>query len=313
MEEIEIKNLLDNLTVTPSPRCWQAIEAHLPVLPASSVSQAAVSSARHTVFHFSSAAAKWMIGIAAAVATTAAITFALLQSPHTTPDPQPQSLASVVPVGDSASITENNPQPQSLAPVVPARDLVSITENRADLNSEKFDIFDIFDSVPTSDLAVFPDYQSNSIFAPNVPVPTSSTSSKDVQEVPEPISVTTSAPASHNSEAVKDRLRQDPVVAEGTNMEMIDFTPPVILEIPNVITPNGDGYNDFFVIKGVEGCDNSRLVIRNNKGNIIFEKNHYDNSFDASNNSSGIYYYQFFYTVHGINEVRTGTLTILKD
>ncbi len=310
MEEIEIKNLLDNLTVTPSPRCWQAIEAHLRVLPASSVSQAAVSSARHTVFHFSSAAAKWMIGIVAAVATTAAITFALLQSPHTTPDPQPQSLAPVAPVSDSASITENNPQPQSLAPVVPARDLFSITENRADLNSEKLGIFD---SVPASDLAVFPDYPSNSISAPNVPASTSSTSSKDVQEAPEPVSVTTSAPTFYNSEDVKERLRQDPVVAEGTNMEMIDFTPPVILEIPNVITPNGDGYNDFFVIKGVEGCDNNRLIIRNNKGNIIFEKNHYDNSFDASNNSSGIYYYQFFYTVHGINEVRTGTLTILKD
>ena len=47
----------------------------------------------------------------------------------------------------------------------------------------------------------------------------------------------------------------------------------VKLNIPNVITPNGDGYNDYFVIEGIP--ENTSMVIFDKSGNKIFSKNNY--------------------------------------
>ena len=91
-----------------------------------------------------------------------------------------------------------------------------------------------------------------------------------------------------------------------------EFSAPIMIEIPNVMTPNGDGYNDFFIIKGIEHCEKSRILIKNRAGVVVFQGSDYRNNWDAAGLSDGTYYYQFYYTLHGIEEVRTGTLTILR-
>jgi len=55
------------------------------------------------------------------------------------------------------------------------------------------------------------------------------------------------------------------------------YNPP--LTIPNVITPNGDSYNDNFVIQNAENYSIT-LQIYNRWGNIIYETNNYQNDFN---------------------------------
>ncbi|NMM49184.1 fibronectin type III domain-containing protein [Marinigracilibium pacificum] len=61
--------------------------------------------------------------------------------------------------------------------------------------------------------------------------------------------------------------------------------------IPNVFTPNNDGFNDTFYIRNLP--DNSRLVITNRYGRTVYESDNYDNEegFDGGDEPDGVYYY----------------------
>ncbi|MDR6242070.1 gliding motility-associated-like protein [Aureibacter tunicatorum] len=74
------------------------------------------------------------------------------------------------------------------------------------------------------------------------------------------------------------------------------------ISIPNVFTPNTkDGYNDTFVIKGVEYYETRRLQIFNRWGKLVYENERYDQSWDGRSNvgnefegnvlSKGTYFY----------------------
>lgn len=56
------------------------------------------------------------------------------------------------------------------------------------------------------------------------------------------------------------------------------------LEIQQILTPNGDGNNDFFVIPNIDKYANNRIVIFNRYGNTVYEKEQYDNSWDGTVN-----------------------------
>nr|WP_256471342.1 Ig-like domain-containing protein [Solitalea agri] len=60
--------------------------------------------------------------------------------------------------------------------------------------------------------------------------------------------------------------------------------------IPNAFSPNNDGINDLFVIKGIETMD-SELIIYNRYGNEIIRKRNYQNDWDGSSLPSATYYY----------------------
>ena len=62
------------------------------------------------------------------------------------------------------------------------------------------------------------------------------------------------------------------------------------LTIPNVITPNGDGANDNFVIQNAESYTIA-LQIYNRWGKIIYETNNYQNNFNCNSCADGVYYY----------------------
>ena len=67
------------------------------------------------------------------------------------------------------------------------------------------------------------------------------------------------------------------------------------LIFPNIITPNGDNYNDKFVIKGLQqgAYPDNRLVCLNRWGKIVYEKINYQNDFDGEGLPDGVYYYVF--------------------
>ena len=50
------------------------------------------------------------------------------------------------------------------------------------------------------------------------------------------------------------------------------------LFIPNAFTPNGDGYNDYFEIKGLDEYTRPQLEIFNRWGNLVYQSNNYGSS-----------------------------------
>ncbi len=79
---------------------------------------------------------------------------------------------------------------------------------------------------------------------------------------------------------------------------------PIPLDIPNAFTPNGDGWNDLFVIQGLKDDDLNSLVIFNRWGSVIYEAQPYQNDWDGTTNNGtmrlagkravdGTYFYLF--------------------
>ncbi|MFA5782318.1 MAG: gliding motility-associated C-terminal domain-containing protein, partial [Bacteroidales bacterium] len=80
--------------------------------------------------------------------------------------------------------------------------------------------------------------------------------------------------------------------------------------VPNVFTPNGDGYNDFFFIKGLKDYPNTLLQIYNRWGKKIYESTNYQNDWDGKSYSDGVYF--FIITFIDYYEPMTGTITIFR-
>ena len=74
--------------------------------------------------------------------------------------------------------------------------------------------------------------------------------------------------------------------------------------IPESFSPNGDGVNELFIIKGLKVYKNAQLIVFNRNGQVVFDSgNGYKNNWDGSSSSSmpglgkelpeGLYYYVF--------------------
>lgn len=71
---------------------------------------------------------------------------------------------------------------------------------------------------------------------------------------------------------------------------LIRITGPI--SAPNVFTPNGDGDNDTFVIKGIETNPEARVLIFNRWGILLYEtENYLSREWDGLNAPDGVYYY----------------------
>ncbi|MBN2747704.1 MAG: gliding motility-associated C-terminal domain-containing protein [Bacteroidales bacterium] len=68
-----------------------------------------------------------------------------------------------------------------------------------------------------------------------------------------------------------------------------------VFELPNIITPNGDGFNEKLIITNFESLKNCQIEIYNRWGKIVFQTTNYQNDFDANNLSDGVYYYSIKY------------------
>jgi gliding motility-associated-like protein len=68
--------------------------------------------------------------------------------------------------------------------------------------------------------------------------------------------------------------------------------------VPNIITPNGDGLNDYLVIDDIDPNNNqSELVVYNQWGDLVFKANPYKNDWGGQFKNQplpdGTYYYVF--------------------
>ena len=85
-----------------------------------------------------------------------------------------------------------------------------------------------------------------------------------------------------------------------------------VLPAVNTMTPNGDGFNDYWVIDNVEIYDGFELYIFNSRGNIVYESRNYQNEWDGTYQGAplpgGVYYYLF----KNQEKQYQGTITLIK-
>lgn len=87
-----------------------------------------------------------------------------------------------------------------------------------------------------------------------------------------------------------------------------DFKHPVT--IPNIITPNGDDYNEYFHITKIELYRDSELTILDRWGKEVFHQVNYQNNWDGEGLSPGIYFY--IVDLKKDNKIYKGALTIFR-
>lgn len=313
MNDEEIKRLLENVEVQPSAHCWEAISSNI-----AAGTGAAATTAAKVAGHALSTTAKVIIGAvgAAAVATTAvilAVTGAF--SPEETVTPKEQIVVTEpTRTDETVSVVEENVS--SVIPAQPAENTVTPatvppSEATADENPVAAATSSPAPSEPAPKVAVSP--AATAPTATPTPKATSyaiPASASAAPSTPKPSPKPTATSEAVQTSSLTDL--SDPVLEDAETLSSIDFAPPVALVIPNVITPNGDGSNDVFIIQGIEQTERNRLIIRNSNGSIVFQTVNYHNDWGAPNLPDGTYFYQFVYTLHGIDETRTGTLTIMR-
>lgn len=85
------------------------------------------------------------------------------------------------------------------------------------------------------------------------------------------------------------------------------------VKVPNVVTPNGDGVNDAFVVENLEYYTNGKLKVFNRWGQVVFESNEYKNDWIPSSLEGGTYYYQLAILMDvGKTTEYKGALQIIK-
>ncbi|TVR73363.1 MAG: gliding motility-associated C-terminal domain-containing protein [Marinilabiliales bacterium] len=57
------------------------------------------------------------------------------------------------------------------------------------------------------------------------------------------------------------------------------------IDAPTGFSPNNSGFNDTFIIRGLENSTTNELTIFNRQGNVVFRSNNYMNDWDGRNNS----------------------------
>ena len=94
-----------------------------------------------------------------------------------------------------------------------------------------------------------------------------------------------------------------------TDFQVINVLPPCQVQIPNVITPNGDAANEFFKIKNIEYHPNTSITIFDRWGKKVYENPNYNNEWNGGGIADGT----FFYIVEVPNDKKyNGFLTVFN-
>ncbi len=93
-----------------------------------------------------------------------------------------------------------------------------------------------------------------------------------------------------------------------------EVTPPLTIFVPDAFTPNGDGINDLFCVKG-EGLQNFTLRIFNRWGQLVFEsynpKQQWDGTYKGKPAQTDTYVYQLIASGLG-SQTKTGSVTLVR-
>ncbi len=80
-----------------------------------------------------------------------------------------------------------------------------------------------------------------------------------------------------------------------------------------MLTPNGDGKNDRWVIRNIDSYQDNELKIFDRSGRLVFSQRNYNNTWDGKVNgyplAEGTYYY--FLSISGGARTAKGFITII--
>lgn len=86
------------------------------------------------------------------------------------------------------------------------------------------------------------------------------------------------------------------------------------INIANTITPNGDGFNDYWKINGIENYPNAIIQLFNRYGQKIYESRGYQQPFDGTANGKPLPYGAYYYIIN-LNKncnLLSGNLSIIR-
>lgn len=101
----------------------------------------------------------------------------------------------------------------------------------------------------------------------------------------------------------------------GTAQIAINIIEDFKVDAINILTPNGDGINDRWVIRNINSYPNNELKIFDRSGRIVYQRRNYSNDWDGTMNgrrlAEGTYYY--ILTIEGSNKAVKGYITLISD
>ena len=86
------------------------------------------------------------------------------------------------------------------------------------------------------------------------------------------------------------------------------------LEATNMITPNGDGKNDLWIVKNLEHFPVNELMVYNREGKVVYSKVGYDNSWDGTYNGRALIEDTYYYilTIDSGKKVLKGFVSVVR-
>lgn len=106
---------------------------------------------------------------------------------------------------------------------------------------------------------------------------------------------------------------QNCVASNEFNFNLLDAFPEVS-KIPNLVSPNSDGYNDTWIIpqQYVDGT-NTEVVIMDSRGKIVLQTNNYQNDWPANASDFSAFNPVYYYVITPQNQSsKKGSITIVK-
>ncbi len=88
------------------------------------------------------------------------------------------------------------------------------------------------------------------------------------------------------------------------------------LDANNMITPNGDGRNDTWIIKNIEQYPNNTVKVMDRSGNVVYSAKNYNNDWGGTYNNGPLAQGTYYYVVdfgEGEDLVFKGFITIVRD
>jgi gliding motility-associated-like protein/uncharacterized repeat protein (TIGR01451 family) len=100
---------------------------------------------------------------------------------------------------------------------------------------------------------------------------------------------------------------------KGTVTSIKTARSPDGMVITNVVTPNNDGRNDYFIVRGIDKYPNSSLFVFNRWGGVVYQSKNYENNWNATGLSEGTYYYRLeLNNPSGETQVYKGWVMIIR-
>lgn len=87
------------------------------------------------------------------------------------------------------------------------------------------------------------------------------------------------------------------------------------IQATNILTPNGDGVNDKWIVENIDQYPNSEVKIFDKAGRVLYSKKGYDNSWDATLNGTPLNEGTYFYIIDfGAGKLKKkGFITIVRQ